>query len=89
MKINGTNRVNPVNPYKSYQDQLQADGTGKKSKKKDELVISNEAKELLGTQTQGVEQSREKLEALKQAVDSGTYQVDARKLAEKLLPFLK
>ncbi|AVF20122.1 flagellar biosynthesis anti-sigma factor FlgM [Paenibacillus larvae] len=53
---------------------------------KDEVQILAEAKELLDAR----EPERQKrIEELKQAVSAGTYQVDARKLAEKLLPFIK
>ncbi|MDT2192569.1 flagellar biosynthesis anti-sigma factor FlgM [Paenibacillus larvae] len=57
-----------------------------KSMGKDEVQILAEAKELLDAR----EPERQKrIEELKQAVSAGTYQVDARKLAEKLLPFIK
>ncbi|MCP1310462.1 flagellar biosynthesis anti-sigma factor FlgM [Paenibacillus tyrfis] len=87
MKINGTNQVGAVNQYKKNQEAQQAFAAGKKQKQKDQVEISSEAKELLGTEAAGA--SREKLEELKQSVRSGTYAVDARKLAEKIFPFLK
>ena len=82
MKINGSNHVGAVNPYKKNQELYQSEAAGKK-KKKDELVISSEAKALHGSQ------STDRIEKLKSAVASGTYYVDAGKIAEKLLPFLK
>ncbi|MDO3678825.1 flagellar biosynthesis anti-sigma factor FlgM [Paenibacillus ehimensis] len=87
MKINGTNQVGAVNQYKKNQEAQQAFATGKKQKQKDQVEISSEAKELLGTEAAGA--NREKLEELKQSVRAGTYVVDARKLAEKIFPFLK
>ncbi|MCZ8514870.1 flagellar biosynthesis anti-sigma factor FlgM [Paenibacillus filicis] len=85
MKINGTNRVGAVNQYKKNQEAHQAASAGKPSKKKDQVEISSEAKELL--ETQGA--SPEKLAALKESVSTGTYHIDSRTLAEKIFPFLK
>jgi negative regulator of flagellin synthesis FlgM len=86
MKINGTNRVSAVNQYKKTHESQGASPVGKKGKLKDQVEISNEAKELSGIQ--GPEHA-EKLSSLKKSVASGTYLVDARSLAEKLFPFLK
>ncbi|MNU10776.1 Anti-sigma-28 factor, FlgM [compost metagenome] len=55
-----------------------------KKGKKDEVQISAEAKEMLSSV-----QNSDKIEELKEAVSNGTYQVDARKLAEKIWPFVK
>ncbi|AHD03984.1 anti-sigma-28 factor, FlgM family [Paenibacillus larvae subsp. larvae] len=86
MKINDTNRVGAFNPYARNQAASSHGTSGKKSMGKDEVQISAEAKELLDAR----EPERQKrIEELKQAVSAGTYQVDARKLAEKLLPFIK
>ncbi|MCS7459955.1 flagellar biosynthesis anti-sigma factor FlgM [Paenibacillus doosanensis] len=90
MKIDGTNRLGGVNPYAKSQDAYHAAVSGKTGKKKDKVEISSEAKELLETQNSAAaEKSREKVEALKASVASGTYKVDARALAEKLFPFIK
>jgi len=86
MKINGMNGVGPVNRYQKQQDSVPFAAAGKNNKKKDQVEISNEAKELLGVQGTA---SSEKIEALKKSVQSGTYHVDARKLADKIYPFLK
>lgn len=85
MKINGPNRVGAVNQYKKLQDAQQQSVSGMKNKK-DQVEISNKAKELLGSQ--GVT-STEKLDALKKSVADGSYSVDAKTLAEKIFPFLK
>ncbi|NHN33863.1 flagellar biosynthesis anti-sigma factor FlgM [Paenibacillus agricola] len=90
MKINGTNRVGTVNQYQKSHDAMSVAAAGKTGKKKDQVEISSEAKELLGTQnTSGVEHSKEKIDALKTSVAAGTYKIDARLLAEKLFPFIK
>ncbi|WNQ11597.1 flagellar biosynthesis anti-sigma factor FlgM [Paenibacillus aurantius] len=92
MKINETPRVGNVNPYKRQQQEArEALTTGKKGKAKDEVQISAEAKELQeahGTQ-QSAELRSKRIAELKQAVSTGTYHVDAGKIAEKLLPYIK
>jgi negative regulator of flagellin synthesis FlgM len=86
MKINETQRVGSVNAYKRVNEAGgAASGTGK-TKKKDELVISSEAKEML--ENQGTV-SNERLDNLKESIATGTYHVEARKIAEKLFPFIK
>jgi negative regulator of flagellin synthesis FlgM len=83
MKINDTSRVGRVNPYRKSAESQSASSDLKKSKK-DEVQISTEAKEMLNSL-----RNPQKLEELKQAVSSGAYQVDARKLADKIWPFVK
>jgi negative regulator of flagellin synthesis FlgM len=73
MKINETGRINPINPYHKHGDgQLAA--SGRKEKKKDEVSISPEAKELqeLQSSASAEETNRQKIEDLKQAVQTGT-----------------
>lgn len=90
MKINGTNRVGAMNQYQKNHEALSTSAAGKPGKKKDQVEISSEAKELLGsTNTLATEKSKEKIESLKSSVAAGTYKVDARLLAEKLFPFIK
>lgn len=90
MKINGPNSVGAVNQYKKSQESGQGISSSKKGKMRDQVEISSEAKELLGTQgTQASESAQEKIDALKKSVQAGTYHVDVRKLADKLFPFLK
>jgi negative regulator of flagellin synthesis FlgM len=90
MKINGTNRVGAVNQYQKNHDAMSASTAGKTGKKKDQVEISSEAKELLGSQNPtAAERPKELIESLKTSVAAGTYKVDARSLAEKLFPFIK
>lgn len=94
MKINETQRIGAVNSYKKSDDPRLEHGTCRKRKLKDEVRISPEAKQLLGIQgsnTSDPAQSaaRRRLEELKQSVSAGTYHVDARKIAEKLFPYIK
>ncbi|MFD2615551.1 flagellar biosynthesis anti-sigma factor FlgM [Paenibacillus gansuensis] len=88
MKINETQRLGAINNYRRNNEQRPEQMN--KKQKKDEIQISAEAKELLTQQTQGNDAAREaKLQELKQSVSAGTYRVDAGKLAERILPFLK
>lgn len=84
MKINESGRIGAVNSYKRTSDSNQAQALSKQ-KKKDEVQISSEAKELLSAQSA----QAQKVEDLKQAVATGTYHVDAGKIAEKLWPYIK
>ncbi|MNF09875.1 Anti-sigma-28 factor, FlgM [compost metagenome] len=63
----------------------------KKSTRKDEVSISDEAIQLLQAQNTGKNDPERalKIDNLKQQVSAGTYQVDASKLAEKLAPYFK
>ncbi|GIP40982.1 hypothetical protein J31TS4_42620 [Paenibacillus sp. J31TS4] len=89
MKINETQRIGAIHSYNRSQQQAQAQAERKKQK--DEVHISAEAKELQQSSGAGASQEarREQIEALKKAVSSGTYHVEAGKIAEKLLPYLK
>jgi negative regulator of flagellin synthesis FlgM len=82
MKINDIQRTGAVNPYRKTNDAQLAQAEAKKAKKKDEVNISPEAKELQGST------STKQVEDLKQSYLTGTYHVEASKIAEKLLPYI-
>jgi negative regulator of flagellin synthesis FlgM len=82
MKINDVQRIGSVNPYKSM-DVALTKSEGKKQKKQDEVNISSEAKEL-----QNISNPNSQVEKLRQSYKTGTYHVDASKIAEKLLPYI-
>ncbi|MEK4239938.1 flagellar biosynthesis anti-sigma factor FlgM [Paenibacillus sp. FSL H7-0714] len=89
MKINETGRINAMNPYQRSAD-AQRQEQMKKSSRKDEVSISDEAIQLLQAQNSGNDAERAlKIDSLKQQVSTGNYQVDAKDLAEKLLPYFK
>ncbi|WP_339267578.1 flagellar biosynthesis anti-sigma factor FlgM [Paenibacillus sp. FSL R5-0470] len=89
MKINETGRINAMNPYQRSAD-AQRQEQMKKSSRKDEVSISDEAIQLLQAQNSSNDAERAlKIDSLKQQVSAGTYQVDAAKLAEKLAPYFK
>lgn len=87
MKINDINRVAGIS--KGYQSQVEYRQQSQKSSRKDEVQISQAAQELLESSRVENTERAEQIKALKQAVQTGTYQVEAGKLAEKLLPFFK
>ena len=90
MKINEVNRIGSVNPYRNHTAPGNASSINSKSKAKDQLEISEEAIKLLESQgTASVDPAREKLLLeLKNAVSTGTYNIDSSKVANKLLPYL-
>lgn len=93
MKINETPRVGALHSYHKQRDHMIEHGNKGKAKMKDAVEISQEAKELLENQkiaTSGSNdpQRTQRLEQLKHAIQSGTYEVDAHKVAEKLLPYI-
>jgi len=87
MKINEPGRISAVN---SYQKQ-QGNRTGQAgiAKRKDEVQISAEAHKLLTSSRVNNPERGERIDELKQSVSTGSYHVDAGKIAEKLLPYLK
>jgi negative regulator of flagellin synthesis FlgM len=97
MKINEPSRVGAINPYNKQQDSKVTRQDRDKVKQKDEVQISPEAKELRELQelqaasgNKPVSAARlQELQELKQQVSTGTYHVDAGKIAEKLLPYMK
>ncbi|MFD0673639.1 flagellar biosynthesis anti-sigma factor FlgM [Cohnella sp. GCM10027633] len=87
MKINDTQRIGA---YRTYQQQSEARTSQAEGKKrKDEVQFSPEAMQLLGAQRSDEPSRAKRIEELKQEVSTGTYNVDAGKLAEKLLPFVR
>ncbi|MGZ9586271.1 flagellar biosynthesis anti-sigma factor FlgM [Paenibacillus marinisediminis] len=87
MKINDTQRIGAA---QQYQRQSALQRTTKPSARKDEVSISTEAKEMLDAQNKVQDTNRaSRIQELKQAVSTGTYHVDAEKVAEKLLPIFR
>ena len=85
MRINDLNRIQGTNPYQKINqknEELKKSQLGK-----DQISISDEAKELLEKTKE--QTSQEKIDQLKAEIDNGTYKVDSQKLAEKILDWLK
>jgi negative regulator of flagellin synthesis FlgM len=83
MKINDTQRIAAANTYRKSNEDRIIQTEGKKHKKKDEVNISPEAKQLLGASG-----TKQQVDDLKQSYLTGTYHVEASKIAEKLLPYI-
>lgn len=76
-----------VNPYKAAQ--VKADRTaGKTVARADKLEISNEAKQLSEINTFATTR-QEKVQQLREQIEAGTYKVDAKQLASKLLQYYR
>ncbi|UHA75705.1 flagellar biosynthesis anti-sigma factor FlgM [Paenibacillus sp. 481] len=87
MKINETQRLGAI---QHYQKQHAVNRSTQKSMRKDELTISTEAKVMLDAQNRMQDTGRtERIEELKRAVSTGTYFVEADKIAEKMMPLFK
>jgi negative regulator of flagellin synthesis FlgM len=87
MKINDINRAGSINSYRNQSQSGKGIAPHNKGNAKDEVYISEAAKQLLGSQA--VDPARaERVADLKNEVSTGTYYVDANKVAEKLLPYL-
>ncbi|QYR22106.1 flagellar biosynthesis anti-sigma factor FlgM [Paenibacillus sp. sptzw28] len=87
MKINEPQRIGAVNPY---QKQTESRSSSANSKRRtDQVHISAEAQEMLSSSQTKKEERADRVNDLKKEVASGTYHVDAGKIAEKLWPFLK
>lgn len=84
MKINDVNRLGAIQQYQRKAGAPSGSRVNQRNNK-DEVQISAEAKELLGAG----QLRTERLDELKQSVQEGTYHVDARKIAEKLLPYIR
>jgi negative regulator of flagellin synthesis FlgM len=85
MKINETQRIGAVNPYQKQNEQRTENANRKRQT--DNVQISAEAQEMLSRVNNSDRSKR--IDDLKESVSSGTYHVEAGKIAEKLLPFLK
>ena len=79
--------VTGVNPYQSQQTKAAAAKTNSASFR-DQLEISSQAKDLQGIQSYETNRS-EKVAALKEQIQNGTYQVDSNKLAQDLLNYYR
>lgn len=89
MKINDLGRLGSIQSYQR-QNENQRITDDKKAKRKDELSISPEAMEMLKSKDKADSpEHAQRIQELKDQVSSGTYQVDAGKIADKLTPYFK
>jgi len=83
MKINETNHLK----FNAYQNLIQKPTKNhEKVEKSDQLEISNEAKSML--EKHQPDKTREKhIQAIKEKVEAGTYEIDFEKTASKMIDF--
>ncbi|SDK03839.1 flagellar biosynthesis anti-sigma factor FlgM [Sediminibacillus albus] len=84
MKIQGPNHSN-FNPYQK-QMQKQADLKKELTNQADQLQISNQAKQLQETAKPDPAR-QERVQEIKQAVESGEYKIDPKQTARKMVEF--
>lgn len=88
MKIFDNGRVNPLQSYQKNNVSLKSE-KGKTAAGRDEVSISSEALEMMreGVSSANGEQSlarEQKVEQIKVSVQNGTYEIDPRKIADKI-----
>jgi negative regulator of flagellin synthesis FlgM len=82
MKINNYNQVN-LNPYRK---QLEKNEATQSIKRQDKVEISQEAK--IMQESMGIDR-QEKIQELKNQINSGQYEIDTTEVAKSILNFLK
>lgn len=87
MKINDSQRISALNHYQKLNESRTTAMNQKRQT--DAVQISAEAKEMLFSSQSTSAERTAHIEQLKQSVATGTYHVDAGKIAEKLLPYIK
>jgi len=97
-KISGLTPSEPIAPPKGSStggvvaDKSQSDASGATSQTGDHVTLTNSARSLQKLSeaiAQAPVLNAEKVASVKQAVSGGTYQVDSRRVADKLLEFEK
>lgn len=78
--------VNSVNPYRKQQQTAKT--VNGHSSFSDKIEISKKAKEMQVSSTYNAERA-ERVQQLKQEIQSGEYKVDARKVAEDMLKYYR
>jgi len=88
MNINHIDRFGPVHSYRKQMSAGKAGDVGRQGTKKDGVEFSDEALKLLESRPKAGMSRADRIAELKEAVSTGTYRVEAGKVAEKLLPYL-
>ncbi|CAM5191120.1 Negative regulator of flagellin synthesis OS=Ureibacillus acetophenoni OX=614649 GN=SAMN05877842_101180 PE=3 SV=1 [Ureibacillus acetophenoni] len=78
--------VNNVNPYNKQQQKIKSANVN--TPFADKIEISSAAKEMQVSSTLNTERT-EKIQQIKEQIESGEYKVDARKVAEDLLKYYR
>lgn len=79
--------MNSINPYNKQQKSLKA-AESKAAVNADKIEISTAAKEMSASSTYNSERSQ-KVQQLKEQIQSGNYQVNAQKVAEDMLNYYR
>jgi len=94
MKIDGNSPVerkdlhSGVHEVNKHQDTKKKNDVEKADAEKDKISLSGKAKEISEFKTaidQLPDVRTDRVDAVKQAIDTGTYNIDARKIAQKIL----
>lgn len=86
MKVNQYH-VHPINPYKAHAAKLDRQKQNPSvSVQKDQIEISKEAKQLSAMASPKTERAQ-RIQQLKNEVESGTYEIDAEKIAASLIRY--
>lgn len=84
-------KINPINlqAINSYNQQARpVKNTTTQKTFKDHIEISSKAKEMQATSTYANERA-ERMKKIKEEIDSGTYKVDAKQVAEDMLKYYR
>ncbi|MFD2170109.1 flagellar biosynthesis anti-sigma factor FlgM [Tumebacillus lipolyticus] len=85
MKINDTARIYRLQAYQSAERSREGQGAvGTGSGKRDGVTISSAALDMARDTYEADELRAERLAEVKESIQNGSYQVDLRKVAEKL-----
>ncbi|MGL5693694.1 MAG: flagellar biosynthesis anti-sigma factor FlgM [Peptostreptococcaceae bacterium] len=87
MKINSTNINSIMNNYNTQMENKYHKSTP--ATKKDKIEISESGKYLSKINTSKEEINLEKVNEIKNKIENGTYKIDSRKLAQKIINSLK
>jgi len=79
--------MNSINPYNKQQKSLKA-AESKTAVNADKIEISTAAKEMSASSTYNSERAQ-KVQQLKEQIQSGNYRVDAHKVAEDMLNYYR
>ncbi len=78
MKVNDVNRLQGLQSYKNTMNKVQPQDSSKKVQV-DKVEFSQAAQEKINVERE------QRIQALKEQIQNGTYKVDSEKIAEKLL----
>ena len=86
MNIDKTNGSTFINSYQKQMNVPPVD-KAKPIQQEDQVQISNRAKEMFEKKTEASSDRQEKIDALKAQIQSGEYQVNSQKVADKVFQF--